>query len=92
MKLAVRDGLIQQREQVEPQSKLERKILMNAFMKLAPEEILDVQAVKVTLDRPLHSPRETKQYCIKCGEELGNAQGTGTLCIACLKGAYYQPL
>jgi formylmethanofuran dehydrogenase subunit E len=95
--LAVKDGLIQAGEKVEELSKLERKILMNAFMKLPPEELLDYQAVQVTWDSPLLSSRmEPRAYCSKCGEEimggLGVVQDGETLCRACLRGPYYRSL
>lgn len=97
MELAVKDGLIQAGEKVEELSKLERKILMNAFMKISPEELLDFQAVKVTWDSPLLSSRmEPRAYCSKCGEEimggLGVVQGDKIVCRSCLRGPYYQRL
>ncbi len=93
--LAVKDGIIPAGEQVEELSKLERKILMNAFMKLPPEELLDYQKVKITWDRPLLSSRmEPHKICSKCGEEimggLGVEQDGKTLCRSCLGGPYYQ--
>jgi formylmethanofuran dehydrogenase subunit E len=67
--LAVKDGIINAGEKVEELSKLERKILMNAFMKLPPEELLDFQAVKVNWDGPLLCSRmEPRRFCSKCGE------------------------
>jgi len=53
-------------EKVDEYPKLERKILMNAFMKLTPEELFGFQAVKVTWDSPLLSSRnEPRKYCSK---------------------------
>jgi formylmethanofuran dehydrogenase subunit E len=97
MELGVKDGLIKPSEKVEEFSKLERKILMNAFMKLPIEELLDYRAVKVTWDSPLVSSRmEPAKVCSKCGEEimggLGIVQGNETLCRACVRGPYYQNL
>jgi formylmethanofuran dehydrogenase subunit E len=95
--LAVKDGIIQVGEKVEEFSKLDRKIMMNAFMKLTPEEMFDFQAVKVTWDTPLLSSKmEPRSHCSKCGEEImggmGVVQGDQTVCRACLKGPYYHSI
>jgi formylmethanofuran dehydrogenase subunit E len=95
--LAVKDGIIQVGEKVEEFSKLDRKIMMNAFMKLTPEEMFDFQAVKVTWDTPLLSSKmEPRSHCSKCGEEImggmGVVQGDQTVCRACLKGPYYNSI
>jgi formylmethanofuran dehydrogenase subunit E len=95
LELAIKDKLIQPDEKVEPCSKLERKILMNAFTKMSAEELLDFQAVKVTWDSPLLSSRmEPRQVCAKCGEEimggLGVVQDDQVLCRSCLRGPYFQ--
>jgi formylmethanofuran dehydrogenase subunit E len=95
LSLAVKDGIVQAGEKVDAFSKLDRKIMMNAFLKLTPEELFDFQAVKVTWDAPLLSSRmEPRRYCSKCGEEIMGgmsiAQGDQTVCRACFKGAYYQ--
>jgi formylmethanofuran dehydrogenase subunit E len=95
--LAVKDGIIQVGEKVEEFSKLYRKIMMNAFMKLTPEEMFDYQAVKVTWDTPLLSSKmEPRSHCSKCGEEImggmGVVQGDQTVCRACLKGPYYNSI
>jgi formylmethanofuran dehydrogenase subunit E len=97
MELGVKDNIIKIGQKVEEFSKLERQILMNAFMKMTLEELLDSQAVKVTWDSPLISSRiEPTKYCSKCGEEImggmGVVQGDKTLCRSCLKGPYYQSL
>lgn len=95
--LAVKDNIIRAGEKVEPMSQLERQILMNAFMKMTPEELLDSKKVKVTWDSPLISSRmEPATYCSKCGEEimggLGVMQNGKLLCRSCLKGLYFQPI
>ncbi len=95
--LAVKDNIIKADEKVEEFSKLERKIRMNAFMKLPPEELLDYYAVKVNWDSPLlPSKTEPHRYCSQCGEEimsgLGVVQGDKILCRSCFKGPYYQKL
>lgn len=97
MELGVKDKLIQPGEKVEEFSKLERKILMNAFMKLSLEELLDFRAVKVTWDSPLISSRmESATNCSKCGEEimggLGVLEGDKILCRSCLNGPYFQKI
>ncbi len=95
--LAVKDGIIKPNEKVEAMSRLERQVLMNAFMKMTPEELLDFQAVKVTWDSPLISSRDTPAvFCSKCGEEIMSGMSVEhdgqVLCRACLKGPYYRPL
>jgi formylmethanofuran dehydrogenase subunit E len=95
LELAVKDGIIKAGEKVEELSKLERKVMMNAFMKMTPEELFDFQAVRITWDSPLLSSRmEPRRFCSKCGEEImsgmGVVQGDKTLCRACLRGPYYQ--
>jgi Formylmethanofuran dehydrogenase subunit E len=94
VELAVKDGIVKAGEKVEANSKLERTILMNAFMKLPPEELFDVQTVEVAWDSPLLSSRhEPHYYCAECGEEImsgmGIKQNGKILCRACLNGAYY---
>ena len=95
LELAVKDNIIKAGDKVEAMSKLERQILMNAFMKMTTEDLLDFQAVKVTWDSPLISSRmEPTAYCSNCGEEImsgmGVTQGDKTLCRSCLRGPYYQ--
>ncbi len=95
--LAVKDNLIKAGEKVEPMSRLERQILMNAFMKMTMEELFDFQAVKVTWDSPLISSRmEPSTRCSICSEEImggmGVVQSDKLLCRSCLKGAYYQSI
>jgi formylmethanofuran dehydrogenase subunit E len=95
--LAVKDNIIKPDEKVETMSKLERKVLMNAFMKMAPEELLEYQAVRVAWESPLISSRDNLAVvCSKCGEEIMSGMGVEkdgkVLCRACLKGPYYQLL
>ena len=96
--LAVKDNIIKADEKVEPMSKLERQVLMNAFMKMSPKELFDFQVVKVTWDSPLlRSKMDPAVYCSKCGEDImsgmGVKQDDGTiLCRSCQKGPYYHPL
>ncbi len=97
LELAVKDNIIQAGENIDAMSKLERQVLMNAFMKMTPEELLDSQAVQVTWDSPLVSSRmEPAAYCSKCGEEImsgmGIKQGNNVFCRSCLKGPYYRSL
>lgn len=97
IKLAVEDRLIKADEKVESMSKLERQVLMNAFMKMRPEELLDYQAVEVIWDAPLVSSRtEMPAFCSKCGEEIMSGMGVEkdgkVLCRACLKGPYYRSI
>lgn len=93
--LAIKDNIIKVDEKVEVMSNLERQVLMNAFMKLKPEELLDAYAVEVSWDSPLVSSRmEPFVYCSKCGEEImsgmGIKQSNGILCRSCLKDPYYR--
>ncbi|MGD6934183.1 MAG: FmdE family protein [Candidatus Bathyarchaeia archaeon] len=95
--LAVKDNIIKSDEKVEAMSRLERKVLMNAFMKMTPEELLDYKAVQVSWDSPLISSRDNPAVsCFNCGEEIMSGMGVEqdgkVLCRACLKGPYYQPL
>jgi formylmethanofuran dehydrogenase subunit E len=93
--LAVKDGIIAADEKVEVMSSLERHILMNAFMKLTPEELLDAQRIEIIWNDPLISSKsEPFVCCSKCGEEimsgLGNRQDGKILCRPCLNGSYYK--
>ncbi|MDR0460326.1 MAG: FmdE family protein [Nitrososphaerota archaeon] len=95
LELAIKDNIIKVGEKVEVMSKLERQVLMNAFMKLKPEELLDAYTVEVAWDSPLVSSRmEPFVYCSKCGEEImsgmGVKQDNEVLCRSCLKGPYYR--
>ena len=96
MELAIKDKLIKPGEKVEALSKLERQILMNAFMKMTPEELLDFQKVKISNTSPLVASRMgPREYCAQCGEEImdgkGIRKGEKTLCIPCVDGNYYEP-
>jgi formylmethanofuran dehydrogenase subunit E len=97
LELAIKDNIIKADEKVEAMSKLERQVLMNAFMKMTPEELVDAQAVEVTWDSPLISSRmEPAVHCSKCGEEIMSGMGIKEdgkiLCRSCLKGPYYRQL
>lgn len=97
LELAVKDGIIKPGEKLEAMSRLERQVLMNAFMKMTPEELLDYQAVQVTWDTPLISSRnEPAVYCSKCGEEIMSGMGVkkdGEIyCRGCLNGPYYHQI
>ncbi len=97
MDLAIKDGIIKAGENVEEFSKLERTVLMNAFMKLTAEDLLDYQEVKITWKSPLLPSRmEQRQYCADCGEEImgghGITRGDVTLCKACVEGSYFERL
>lgn len=96
LKLGVQDNLIKEGQQLEENSKLERQVLMNAFMKLPAEELLDFQVVKIILTEPLLPSRtEFKKVCTECGEEImggkGIVIGDKIMCKACLDGSYYVP-
>ena len=95
--LAVNDNIIKENDKVEPSSKLEKKILMNAFAKLPPEELFDYYPVKVNWDDPLlPSKMQPHMRCSRCGEEImsgmGAIEGNSVLCKSCLKGSYYQKI
>ena len=97
LELGIKDKLVKPGEKVEELSKLERQILMNAFMKMAPEELLDFQEVKIPLTSPLlPSKMGPREYCAQCGEEImdgkGIAHGKRTLCKPCVDGYYYERL
>lgn len=95
--LGVQDNLIKAGQKLEENSKLERQVLMYAFMKLPAETLLDFQEVKLILQEPLLPSRtELKKVCAECGEEVmggkGIASGDKILCKACLNGSYYEPV
>jgi formylmethanofuran dehydrogenase subunit E len=95
VELATKDGIIKAGEKVETNSKLERTVLMNVFMKLPPKELFDAQAVEISWVSPLLSSKDQPHYnCARCGEEImsgmGIKQDGKLLCRACLKGAYYK--
>lgn len=96
VKLAVEDGILKEGEEFDPQSKLGRKAMMNAFMKLSEDEILDHQ--EVTLMDAASFGRGTSAHrspCSKCGEEILDGRGVlrdgRFMCLACAGEAYYRP-
>ena len=97
LELGIRDNLVKPGEEMEEFSKLERQVLMNAFMKMAPEDLLDFQEVRIPLTSPLLPSRMgPREYCAQCGEEImdgkGIAHGEKTLCKPCVDGYYYERL
>ncbi len=93
--LAVREGIVAAGERVEVDSKLERKILMNAFEKLPAEELFDYYQVKIVSDEPVLSPKHPpRAVCAECGEEVREAKAVTkdgkVLCRDCAEGSYYQ--
>jgi Formylmethanofuran dehydrogenase subunit E len=93
---AIKDGIVKAGEVVERNSKRERSVLMNAFMKLTPEELFDSQSVKVDLEPCLTSKHQPHNCCSECGEEImggmGVVVGDKVFCKSCLSGPYYQRL
>jgi formylmethanofuran dehydrogenase subunit E len=91
---AVKDGILSAGEKLDSRPKLERAVLMNAFVKLAPDELFDSQQVKVALEPQLLVRHHARSFCSNCGEEIMSGmavvQGDKILCRACLNGAYYQ--
>ncbi len=77
LELAVKDNIIKAGEKVEGHSKLERDVLMNAFMKMAPEDLLDAQEVKIIWTSPLlPSQMDHKKRCgCAHSEELVDGKG-----------------
>lgn len=94
MDLAVKDGLLKEGEEVKEFSPLDRKITMNAFMKMTPAELFDVQKVKMVGEAPfLPSLIEPSVRCEQCGEEIMDGKGVvekgRTICGSCAHGPYY---
>ena len=76
MELGIKDNLVKPGEKVEEFSKLEKQVLMNAFMKMAPEVLLDFQEVKIPLTSPLLPSRMgPREYCAQCGEKIMDGKG-----------------
>ena len=72
LELAAKDNIIKSGEKVEKDSKLERQIIMNTYMKMPPEALLDYQAVRITWAEPFLSSKNTHKKCgCGCG---GNAE------------------
>jgi formylmethanofuran dehydrogenase subunit E len=94
MDLAIKDGLLKEGEGVKQFSPLDRKITMNAFMKMTPEELFDVRRVTMVGKAPfLSSLTEPNALCAECGEEIMDGKGVvengRTLCGSCAHGPYY---
>ncbi len=88
MDLAIKDGLLKEGEEVKQFSPLDRKITMNAFMKMTPAELFDVQKVKMVGEAPfLPSLTEPSALLLQCGEEIMDGKGVvekgGMLCGSC---------
>ena len=92
----VKDTLARQGEVVNKSSKMGREMMMNAFLKMTPEELFGIQEVRVSLATTFLSARSPMVRCSVCGEEIkdgrGEIQGNVTLCKACAHGAYYESL
>jgi formylmethanofuran dehydrogenase subunit E len=96
VKLAVKDGILKEGEEVDPQSKLGRRAMMNAFMKLQEDVMFDHQDVSVREPAlPVRGARIPRSPCFKCGEEIldgrGVERGGRYVCLACAGEAYYRP-
>jgi len=95
IELGIKDGIISAKDKVEESSELERQIMMNAYMKMAPDDLFEIQEVSVTWAKPLLPNRGARRaYCSKCGAEImdgkGVVQGRNTLCWPCAHGSYYE--
>jgi len=93
--LAIKDGIMEEGQSVGEGSQLERRVMMNAFMKMTPEELFDAQ--EVILERSYvneHKRTHEKVLCSNCGETVMDGKGTTlgdrVLCRACSGGAYYR--
>ncbi len=94
--LAVRDGLLKEGEEVEPRSHLDRKVSKNAFMKMKPEELFDVERVTMVGAAPFLSRMKVPNVpCAECGDEIMDGKEIVVngmpLCGPCARGAYYVP-
>jgi len=92
--LAVRDGLLKEGEEVEPRSHLDRKVSKNAFMKMTPEELFDVERITTVGTAPfLIRLKVPNVPCTRCGDEIMDGKDVvvdgRTLCGSCAHGAYY---
>lgn len=94
--LAIQDKIIKVDQQVEEFSKLERKILMNAYIKLPPKDLFDFQKVRITWNLPILPSTNQHDKCAKCSEEFsgdkGSKKGDKIFCNPCAKGSYYEPI
>ena len=94
MRLAVGSGILAEGESPDPSSKLGRKAMMNAFMKMSADELFDQREVELrdasSFARGASVPRTR---CANCGEEIldgrGVASGGNVLCLPCSGSGYY---
>ena len=92
--LAVRDGLLKEGEKVEPRSHLDRTVSKNAFMKMTPEELFDVERIAMVGAAPFLSRVKVPNVpCAECGDEIMDAKqivvNGRPLCGPCALGEYY---
>jgi len=96
IRLAIKDGLMKKGEHLEELSQLERKVMMNAFMKMSNDDLLDFQSVRVHGDLLLPSRLNKRTWCSQCGEEImdgkGLKRGDAIVCDSCYNGTYYDSL
>jgi formylmethanofuran dehydrogenase subunit E len=95
IRLAVKDGILKDGEEFDPTSKLGRKVMMNAFMKMSEDEIFDHQEVSLRDPTALgRGPSIPRSSCSACGEEILDGKGVVRkgkyLCLACAGEAYYR--
>ena len=95
VELAVEDGIIAEDESVDEGSSLGRQVMMNAFLKMAPEQLFDVQEVTVeSASTYLPGGGSVRGRCWSCGEEVMDGRGVvqqgKMMCRACAFGAYYR--
>lgn len=95
VKLAVEDGILKRGEEVDLPSKLGKKTMMNALMKLSEDEIFDQQEVilreAAAFGRGVSARRSP---CSACGEDILDGRGVSRdgmyVCVACAGEAYYR--
>ena len=92
--LAVKDGIVSEGQEVEEGSKLDRKIMMNAFLRMPIEELLECRPVKITAKSLLRQGRNhVRSVCSQCGEVIMDGRGITrndqVFCYPCFYGAYY---
>jgi len=92
--LGVKDGIVKDGQKMVPFSQLDRQLMMNAFMKMTTEELLQFEKVQVRWAKPLLPNRTAPTtYCDQCGDEImdgkGVKDGSRTLCGSCAGGSYY---
>ncbi len=94
---AVKDGLIARGQKVEENSQLERKVTMNAFLRMPTEELLACHEVRIVPKRLLAQVRDhTRSLCTRCGEVIMDGKGVRrngeVFCDPCFYGSYYEDL